>query len=156
MAAMTDTLENRILDWFFRGQAISLNGASAAAGTGPTSLYVGLMTVAPSDSSVGTEVSGGSYARVTVASNMTNWSGTQGSATTTSSSGTGGTISNNIAITFPAPTANWGTVNNFGIWDALTNGNLLFWGTLTSPKTINSGDAAPAFAASSLTVQIDN
>lgn len=156
MAAMTDTLENKLLDWFFRGQAIGLNGATAAAGTGPANLYVGLLTTSPSDGSTGTEVTGGSYARVTVASNTTNWSGTQGAATTGVSSGTGGTISNNTAITFPAPSANWGTVYYFGIWDSLTNGSMLFYGSLTTPKTINNGDAAPSFAAAALTVQIDN
>jgi hypothetical protein len=156
MAAMSDFLENKFIDWFFRAQAIGVTGASAAAGTGPTSLYIALLTAAPSDTGGGTEVSGGSYARVAVTSSLANWAGTQAAASTTASSGTGGTTSNNGAITFPAPTANWGTVTHFGIYDATSSGNLLFWGALTASKTVNNGDAAPSFAAAALSIQIDN
>jgi hypothetical protein len=156
MAAMTDFLENKLIDFLFRGQALGITGASAAAGTGPTSLYVGLLTAAPSDSAAGTEVSGGSYARVAVSGALANWAGTQSSGSTTASSGTGGTTSNNGAVTFPAPTANWGVVTHFAIYDASSAGNMLIWGALTTSKTINNGDAAPSFAAAALTFQIDN
>ncbi len=156
MAAMSDFLENKLIDWLMRGQAIGITGASAAAGTGPTSLFVGLLTAAPSDTGGGTEVTGGSYARVSVASSTTNWAGTQAAASTAVSSGTSGTTSNNGAITFPAPTANWGVVTHFGIYDASSGGNLLIHGALTVSKTVNNGDAAPSFAAAALTFQIDN
>lgn len=156
MAAMTDFLENKLIDWLFRGQAIGITGASAAAGTGPTSLYVGLLTAAPSDTGGGTEVSGGSYARVAVSSSTTNWAGTQAAASTAVSSGTSGTTSNNGTITFPAPTANWGSITHFGIYDATSGGNLLIHGALSIAKTVNNGDAAPSFAAAALTFQIDN
>lgn len=156
MAAMSDTLENKLIDWFFRGQAIGITGASAAAGTGPTNLYVGLLTAAPSDTGGGTEVTGGAYARVTVASSLVNWAGTQAPASTTASTGNNGTTSNNGTITFPAPSANWGVVTHFGIYDASSAGNLLWWGALTASKTINNGDAAPVFAAAALSIQIDN
>ena len=156
MAAMTDFLENKLIDWFFRAQAIGITGASAAAGTGPTSLYYGLFTAAPSDTGGGTEVSGGSYARVTVASSLANYAGTQSSGSTTASSGSGGLTSNNGTITFPAPSANWGSVTHFGVFDASSGGNLLIHGALTVSKTINNGDAAPSFAAAAFTFQIDN
>lgn len=156
MAALSDFLENKIIDWLFRGQAIGITGASAAAGTGPTNLYVALLTAAPSDAGGGTEVTGGSYARVSVASTLANWAGTQAAASTVASSGTSGTTSNNAAITFPTPTANWGVVTHFGIYDASTGGNLLFHGALTTSKTVNNGDAAPSFPAASLSLQIDN
>ena len=156
MGSKSDFLENKLIDWFFRAQAIGITGASAAAGTGPATLYVGLLTAAPSDSAAGTEVSGGSYARVAVTSGLSAWAGTQGAGTTVASTGTGGTTSNNAAITFPAPTANWGVVTHFAIYDAATAGNLLYWAALTTSKTINNGDAAPSFAAGALTVQEDN
>ena len=156
MAAWSDFAENKLIDWFFRGQAIGITGASAAAGTGPTSLYVGLLTAAPSDTGGGTEVSGGSYARVTVASSMANWAGTQSAGSTTASSGTGGTTSNNNTITFPAPTANWGVVTHVGVYDVSSGGNPVFSMALTVSKTINNGDAAPSYAAGALTFQIDN
>jgi hypothetical protein len=102
------------------------------------------------------EVSGGSYARVAVTSSLSNWAGTQGSGTTVASSGTSGTTSNNNTITFPAPTANWGTITGVGIFDASTSGNLLFYGALSQSKTVNNGDAAPNFPAAALSVQVDN
>lgn len=156
MAAMSDFLENKIIDFLFRGQALGITGASAAAGSGPTSLYLGLYTVNPTDTGGGTEVTGGSYARVAVSSSLANWAGTQAAASTVASSGTSGTTSNNAAITFPAPTAAWGIVTGFGIFDAASGGNLLIWGALTTNKTINNGDAAPLFSAASLSIQIDN
>jgi hypothetical protein len=156
MAAFTDFMENKIIDWLFRAQALGVTGASAGAGSGPTALFVGLLTATPTDSTAGTEVTGGSYARVSVTSALANWAGTQSAASTTASSGTGGTTSNNGTITFPAPTANWGTITGFGIYDASTAGNLLIYAALTTSKTVNNGDAAPSFAAASLTFQIDN
>lgn len=146
MAALSDYIENKIVDWLMRGQAF----------TPPTPLYVGLLTAAPSDSGGGTEVSGGSYARVSVASSLTNWSGTQAAGSTVASSGTSGTTSNNSPITFPGPTANWGTVTHFGIYDASSAGNLIWWAALTQAKTVNNLDAAPSFAAGALSLQVDN
>lgn len=153
---MSDFLENKILDWLLRAQAIGITGATAAAGTGPANVYVGLFTANPSDTGGGTEVSGGSYARVTVASSLANWAGTQAAASTTASSGTSGTTSNNGSITFPTPSANWGAITGIGIYDASSSGNLLFWAPLTTGKTVNNGDPAPSFAAAALTIQIDN
>lgn len=146
MTALTNFAENKIIDGFLRGAAYT-----------PTNVYVGLLTAAPSDSAAGTEVSGGAYARVTVACNTTNWAGTQSAGSTAASSGTGGTTSNNVVITFPAPSgANWGLCTHFGIYDASTSGNLLVYAALTVSKTVNDGDTAPSFAAGALTFQIDN
>ena len=141
MSAMSDYLENKMVDQLFRGQ------------TAPTTstLYVALLTSAPSDSGGGTEVSGGSYARVAVTSSLTNWAGTQEIGSTTASSGTSGQTSNNIAITFPTPSATWGTATHFGIYDNASSGNLLFYGALTIAKTINQSDTV-TFPAGSLTV----
>lgn len=141
MSAMSDFLENSLVDQIFRGQ------------TAPTTstLYIGLYTAAPSDTGGGTELSGSGYARVSVTSSLANWAGTQSSGSTTASSGTGGATSNNAAITFPEPTSSWGQVQAFGVFDAATGGNLLFHGSLTINKTINEGDTV-TFPAGSLVV----
>lgn len=145
-SAMSDYLENKLIDAFVRGQSFTM----------PTTVYVALATTTGSDAACGTEVSGGSYARVSITSSLANWAGTQSSGSTVASSGTGGTTSNNNAITFPSPTANWGTVVEVCVFDASTSGNLLFRTALTVSKTVNNGDAAPSFAAAALTFQIDN
>lgn len=143
--AFTDFYENQIVDHMLRGQAY----------TPPATLYIGLDTVACTEAGGGTEATGGSYARVAVAG-LTGWAGTQAAGSTTASSGTSGTTSNNVAITFPAPTADWGQVFSLRVWDAATAGNAILCQTLTLPKTINNGDAAPSFAAGALTIQVDN
>jgi hypothetical protein len=141
--SLTDYAENKLVDALLRGQSL---GA-------PATFYVGLMTAASAcDAGTVTEVSGGSYARVSVTSALANWAGTQSAGSTTASSGTGGQTSNNGAITFPAPTANWGTVTHFGLWDASSSGNLWICQALTTSKTVNNGDAAPSFSAGALTI----
>ena len=145
MSAMSDYLENKLVDHIFRGVSF----------TAPAALHVALFTAAPSDSGGGTEVSGGSYARAALSPSTTNWASTGGATTTTNpSAGAGGATSNNVAITFPAPTANWGVCTHFGVFDASTGGNLLIHGALTASKTINNGDAAPSFAISALVVTL--
>lgn len=145
-AALTDYAENKLIDALMRGQSL---GA-------PATWYVALYTTCPTDSTAGTEVSGGSYARVAVTAGLTQWAGTQSAGSTIASSGTGGTTSNNASITFPAPTTSWGVVACWGITDASSSGNLWIYSALTTSKTINNGDAAPAFAAGAATFQIDN
>ena len=147
MSAMSDYLENKLVDWFFRGQAF----------TPPATVYIALLTATTDDDgSPLTEVSGGSYARVAVASSLANWAGTQSAGSTVASSGASGTTSNNNPVTFPVPTANWGNITHFAIMDASSGGNVLYYGALTAPKTVNNGDPAPVFAAGTLTVQVDN
>jgi hypothetical protein len=142
-AQASDYLENKIIDHLFR----------TASFTKPSALYVALFTAAPSDAAGGTEVSGGGYARVNLAPLDTNWKATQG-GTSGVSSGTGGATANAVAITFPAPSANWGTVTHFGIFDASSGGNLLIWDVLTASRTILSGDPAPSFAVDQLTITV--
>ena len=146
MAALTDFAENKVLDALLRAQAI---GA-------PATWYVALYTANPTDSTAGTEVTGGSYARVSVTAGLAAFAGSQSAGSTTASTGTGGTTSNNAAITFPAPTANWGVVTGWGLCDASTAGNIWIYSALTVSKTINNGDAAPSFAIGAATFQIDN
>ena len=65
--ALSDYLENKLIDHVFRGTAY----------TAPGTVYVALFTSACSDSAGGTEVSGGSYARAALTTTTTNWAGTQ-------------------------------------------------------------------------------
>ena len=103
----------------------------AAAYTAPVTVYIALFTAAPSDAGGGTEVTGGSYERLAVTNNATNWP-----------AASAGAKSNGTEFTFVTATANWGTVVAFGIFDAATLGNLLYWADLTTSKAVNSGDTA--------------
>jgi len=113
VSAFSNYLENKVL----------LHVFGATAYTAPTTLYLALYTVAPDDTGGGTEVSGTSYARQTVAFTVVN-----------------DTASNTSAVEFPTAGSSWGTVVAVGIFDASTSGNLLAYGNLTSSKTIASGD----------------
>lgn len=138
MASFGDYLEAKVLDAIF-GQT-----ALPAIGT----VYIALYTANPSEANAsGTEVTGGSYARVAFTNNTTNWPAASGTSPTSKSNG--------VAVTFPAPSANWGVVTGFAIYDALTVGNELGWGVLTASKTINNGDAAPSFAIGALVITLD-
>lgn len=141
MSAMSDYLENKLVDHVFRGQAYTI----------PV-IYVGLLTAAPSDSGGGTEVSGNNYARVKAAASsaqaLTDWKSTQNNDV--ASTGTTGSTTNTNSVTFPTPSATWGVVTHIGVYDALTGGNLLLYGSLTISKTINQSDTVtfPAAALS--------
>ena len=136
MTALTNYTENNLINHIFR----------TASFTKPTTLYIGLITTL-TDGEAGTviEVTGGSYTRIARNPLDANWA----------ASITDGTTSNTAVITFPAATANWGTVNAFGIWDNATAGNLLIYSSLTAPRTITEG-TTPSFGVGALTFQIDN
>jgi len=150
MSALTDFLENHWIDFLLRGQALGIAGASAGAGSGPTQVWVALFTGAPGEAGGGTEVTGAGYARIAVPCNMASWAGTQGAGTTTASTGTSGQTSNNAAVTYGAPTADWGNITHAAIMDALTGGNMLLQGALAAPKNVLNGNPAPSFPAGSL------
>jgi hypothetical protein len=137
MAGFTNYLEDKVINHVFGGTAY----------TAPTAWYVALYTATPTDSTGGTEVSGGGYARQAVSWTIT---------------GTGtAQASNSGAITFPASTSDWGTVTHAAVVDAVTSGNILAYETLTktdfstaNPKTVNTGDIFQ-IDAGNLKVQLD-
>lgn len=121
MSAASNYLENKVLDHVLKNTAY----------TQPANLYLALFTntsgSAATNLEAGTltdEVSGGSYARKTVAF----------------AAASGGSAATNATVTFDAATANWGTVTHVAVMDAATSGNVLFWGAVTTPKTIETGD----------------
>jgi hypothetical protein len=143
MSAMTNYLENKLIDHLFR----------ATSFTAPAGLHVSLHTADPTETGAAAEVTGNSYARGALAPSLNNWKST-GGTTGSVSVGTGGATSNAVAISFPTPSGSgWGTVTHFAIWDAATTGNCLFYGQLTTPKTINSGDTVSA-AIDAITVTL--
>jgi hypothetical protein len=114
MAEMSNYLENALINATLRNTTY----------TSPSTVYVGLFTTDPTDAGTGTEVSGGSYARVAV----------------TFGAPSNGVSTNSAAVEFAQATASWGTVTHIGILDALTTGNLLYHTPLDVSKAIDTGD----------------
>jgi len=128
MSAISNYLENALINATLRNTTY----------TSPATVYAGLFTSDPTDAGSGTEVSGGSYAR---------------KAITFAAPSNGVTTNSAAACEFDQATGSWGTITHFGIFDALTSGNLLYHGALTTSKTIASGDVFK-FATSSVTVTL--
>lgn len=145
-AALTDYAENKLIDALLRGQSI---------GT-PATWYIGVTTDTCSDSTAGSEPSGGNYSRVSVTAGLSQWSGTQSSGSTTASSGTGGTSSNNASITWPTSTASWGNLQAVRWYDASSSGNSWICINLSSPYNVSAAGITVSFQSGQLQFQIDN
>jgi hypothetical protein len=136
MSALSNYLEAALLNLTLRNTPF----------TAPANVYLALFTSNPTDAAGGTEVSGGSYARQAVA--------TSSGFTAPATNGSATQVTNANTVTWPAATANWGSVTHFGIFDASSGGNLLYHGALTTPKTVASGDTF-RFLANALAINLD-
>ena len=135
---LSNYLQPKILDLLFSNVAYSI----------PATLYFALYTVTPTNAGGGTEASGGSYARVTLTNNATNFPAAPGTSPATKGNG---------SFSFAAATADWSAqapMVAWGIFDALTSGNLLVWGPLTENKIVYNGDTVTV-AANGLAITID-
>jgi len=123
---LSNYLENKVLDHIL----------GTTTYTKPSAVYVALYTAAPNDAGGGTEVTGGSYARQTAAFDAAASGATQNTA-------------NIDFVNMPAS-----TVVAIGIHDALTSGNLLVWGTLSTSKSLDAGDTL-RIATGDLDISLD-
>lgn len=137
--AMSKYLFNQLIDHVFRTATMAK----------PAHLYLALFTTQPNVDGSGTEVSGGSYARVQLDPLNANYTATQG-GTSGASSGSAGTTTNAAAFTFPAPTGNWGNVGYWALFDASSGGNLWLCGSLQAVQVVLSGDPAPSIPIGAL------
>ena len=150
MSAASDYLEDKLLDHVLNFGNGSLTVGSGRGYTPPATVYVALfadsgsgVAAALESNTSGTaatskvgyyEINNGSYARQTITF------ANAGASTT-------GTISSNATVSFPVATANYQTAGSTGqvvthlaLMDASTSGNVLFYGALTTSKTVSSGD----------------
>lgn len=128
MSAMSNYLELKFLDHF----------TGTTSTTAPSAVYLGLATGSIADDASGSELSGSNYARKAI----------------TFASASSGSIAGNNSVEFNSATGSWGTISHWGIYDALTSGNLLFHGAFTASKAIASGDILKV-ASGSLTISAD-
>ena len=147
MSAASNYLELEILDHILRYGNGSLTAGTGAGYQPPATVYVALFSnsgggaatalESGTNSTSGTgnwgyyEINNGSYARQSV----------------TFAAASSGSCASNSTVTFPVATANYqtagtqgATVTHLAIMDASTSGNLLFYGALTTSKTVSSGD----------------
>ena len=91
----------------------------------PTEYFIGLSSTAPSadGSSVSEPSSSAGYKRVKL-ENL--------------SEPATGVISNTQAISFDESTASWGTMTHFVIYDAESEGNLLMYDALSTPRNVET------------------
>lgn len=118
MAQLSDYLEAALLNAVLRNTAY----------TSPATVYLALFTDATSDAGGGTEVTGGSYARQSIAFDAPS----------------GGSSASSSTVSFTDMPA--ATVTHAAIMDASTAGNMLFHGALTASKAVGAGDTL-SFAA---------
>lgn len=128
--SLSNYAENKILE----------HSVGKTSWTAP-SVSVALYTVAPGESSAGTEVStsGTAYARQAVGAS--DWGNAADGAITTTAD-----------VVFPTATASWGTVVAAAVLDA--SGNVIWYGTLTANKTVDTGDTFK-ITAGNLTLSLD-
>jgi hypothetical protein len=128
---------NALLNFELGGAGLGIPGTWYVGLSLSPATKIGLVVNANGQAS---EISGGGYARVAVVNNLTNFPAVSG-----------GSKSNGIAITFPRPTADWGTVYSVFLADAPGSGNIWRYIDLPSPLVISNGAAAPSIAAGALT-----
>ncbi|MEU9218902.1 hypothetical protein AB0D47_20400 [Streptomyces sp. NPDC048376] len=116
---LTDTGENRIVDWLF--------GSSTTAPTLP--LKMALVTAAGSDAAAGTEVTGGSYARKNI----------------TVAAAVNGAVTNSADLVFAGMPAC--TVVGWEIWDSAGSPVRWSYGLFDASKTVAAGDEFKVAAA---------
>jgi hypothetical protein len=131
MAYISEDAQNALLDELIGSGAFSDGG----------DFYLALYTVAPTEEGGGTEVSGGSYARVTV------------DETTDFSAASSGTKVNGVDLTFPTCTASWGAIESWALHDHATDDSVVAWGLLSEAVDIDTGDVA-VFTAGSLIIDM--
>lgn len=134
MASKSDYLENQVLNHCLGDGAFAM----------PAAVYLALCTVVPTDASTGSTITEANY---------TGYARKQIAAADLAAAASG-SKTNSAIITFADCTAGTSTVIGFAICDALTLGNILYWGTVTS-KVIDTANTPATVAAGGLVVTED-
>lgn len=125
MSKLSNYLEQKLLDHLYNEVSLAV----------PTTIYVALYTDDPTDADTGTEVSGGSYARVLV--NQSTGGSPEWNLAVVD--GIGYVVDNQEDIVFPTATAAWGTITHVGIHDNISAGNLLHHTILDASRVVGDG-----------------
>lgn len=154
MSSASNYLEDKLLDHVLRYGNGNLTAGSGAGYQPPATVYVALFADSGSaatpalesgTSATGSgnsnwghfEINNGSYSRQSISFSA---AGIPGGSTT-------GTITSNLTVSFPVASADYDTagatgnvVTHIALMDDIAAGNVLFYGALTTPKTVSAGD----------------
>ena len=125
MSAASNYLENKLLDHTLK--------YGTAPYTGASTIYLALFTNTSTNAAANLEAG-------TLTDEVTTSSSAYARKAVTFASASSGTSATNATVTFDAATANWGTITHIAIMDAVSSGNVLFYGAVTTSKTIETGD----------------
>ncbi|MFK7692853.1 hypothetical protein [Paenibacillus sp. HJGM_3] len=145
MLTLSNWLSDSLLNLAFRN----------TAWTPPSTVYLALYTSNPTAADTGTEVSGGAYARIAIpfAAPVGQSFNLYDIKTGVAETVTRRTLKSNAELVFAVATAPWGLITHVGIRTALTAGNLMYFGAVNNPRTIETGDRMRV-AADSIVVSI--
>ena len=143
MAGIGDAFQDDILELVFLATAIA-NIADNAAASPETNIHNALHTADPEAGTLSTsEVTYTSYARVNVARSGSGWT-----------AASGGSISPQANIDFPAGTGGSGTVTHWGTGKTGGGAALLYWCGTVTPNIVTGDGITPRLTTSS-TITLD-
>lgn len=121
--SLSDYAENKVL----------AHSVGKTAWSMPSTVYVALYVQTPTENTNGTEVAAlegatnTGYARLLT--NASSWS-----------EPAGGELSNAQTFSFGPASATWGQIEGVALLDAQTSGNVIWYGTFSSPRTVVAGE----------------
>nr|DAQ89824.1 MAG TPA: hypothetical protein [Caudoviricetes sp.] len=118
MSGFSTYLDNKLLDLVFSGTAYETPSKYIA-------LFYSDAGLTENNSTALQEVSGTAYARVAVSNDKF-------------SVASNSSVQNLANIEFPVAESDWGTVTHIAIMDAATDGNVLAWGVVRNPITMDA------------------
>jgi len=127
MSAASNYLENKVLDHVLR--------YSTAPYTGAGTIYLALFNNTSGNAAANLEAG-------TLTDEVTTSSSAYARKAVTFAAASSGSSATNATVTFDAATASWGSITHVAVMDGGTagSGNVLFWGAVTTAKTIDTGD----------------
>jgi hypothetical protein len=134
--AASNYLENKILDHILKFGNGSVTVGTGAGYAPPAVLYLALFNNTSTNTAANLEA--GTLTDETVTSGGTLYA----RKSVTFASASGGSSATDATVTFDTAGADWGTITHIAIMDGGTrgSGNVLFWGAVTTSKTIQTGD----------------
>ena len=126
--SMSNYLENKVLNH------ICGNGEYTA----PRKCYMALLTSSSTDETAGTEVVGAGYSRKSI----------------TFDGSVDGVVKKLSDIVFDVAEEDWGVITSVAVFDAETDGNMLFYADLSNSQEVTQ-DNQMIFKAGKLTISLD-